>query len=55
MKNLISKFSDKLLSNEQIKTIKGGATPYCFCNGAQVNCPPGARPGSQLGPEHGCW
>jgi hypothetical protein len=48
MKNLILKFSDKLLTNQQLKTVKGGSTPYCFCRGAQVNCPYGYAPGSQL-------
>ncbi len=30
MKNLISKFSDKLLSNQQLRTVKGG-NYYCLC------------------------
>lgn len=44
MKKLISKFSDKLLSKQQLKTVKGGAQ-YCFCSGQLVyigsSFPPG--------------
>ena len=37
MKKLISKFSDKLLSNQQLKTVKGG-NYYCTCaGGAPIN------------------
>ncbi len=32
MKKLISQFSDRLLSKEQLKTVKGG-TQYCTCDG----------------------
>lgn len=32
MKKLISNFSDKLLSNQQLKTVKGSGY-YCFCGG----------------------
>ncbi|WP_158594721.1 hypothetical protein [Ulvibacterium marinum] len=50
MKKLISKFSDKLLSKEHLKIVKGGATPYCFCVGssAYVACPPGYGPGGHV-------
>ncbi|NJB70330.1 natural product precursor [Saonia flava] len=52
---MISKFSDKLLSNQQLKTVKGGSTPYCFCYGSPVNCPPGETGGSPLPPNSpGC-
>ncbi|WP_422080693.1 hypothetical protein [Ulvibacterium sp.] len=55
MKKIISKFSDKLLSKQQLKTVKGG-TPYCFYNGSPVDCPPGCSPGSQLShPDRPCW
>ncbi|WP_422080692.1 hypothetical protein [Ulvibacterium sp.] len=50
MKKIISKFSKKLLSKQQLKTVKGG-TPYCFCDGpggAYVACPQGYSPGSQV-------
>ncbi len=46
MKKIISKLSDKLLSKEQLKTVKGG-TPYCFCCGSPVACPPGYPPGGE--------
>ncbi len=49
MKKMISKFTDKLLSNQQLKTVKGG-TPYCFCNGSPVNCGSQVPPGSQWCP-----
>lgn len=44
MKKLISKFSNKLLSNQQLKTVKGGIT-YCFCNGNPIACAPNGLPG----------
>lgn len=48
MKKIILKLSDKLLSNQQLKSIKGGGTPYCFCNGSPVNCDhPDDSPGGQ--------
>lgn len=54
MKKLISIFSDKLLTKQQLKTVKGG-TPYCFCDGSPVNCGPGSPPGSEScpGDNHG--
>lgn len=58
MKNIISKFSDKLLSKQQLKTVKGGATPYCFCisSGAYIDCPWGYGPGGQVPQGVGdCW
>ncbi|WP_282162918.1 hypothetical protein [Ulvibacterium marinum] len=50
MKKLISKFSDKLLSKQQLKAVKGGSTPYCFCvgSGIFVACPWGYTHGSQV-------
>ncbi|WP_425236686.1 hypothetical protein [Ulvibacterium sp.] len=55
MKKIISKFSDKLLSKQQLKTVKGGATPYCFCLNPHtpVNCPPGVPFGTVLQPGQG--
>lgn len=46
MKKLISKFSDRLLNNQQLKVIKGG-NQYCNCGGTPVYT------GSTLPPE-GC-
>lgn len=45
MKKLISKFSDKLLSNASLRAVKGAGVPYCFCNGSPVDCPPGETGG----------
>lgn len=48
MKKLISKFSDKLLSNQQLKTVKGG-TQYCNCgDGAGPQPVPSGQTCSQV-------
>ena len=48
MKKIVSKFSEKMLSKQQLKTIKGG-TPYCFClGGSPVQCPIGYCCGATL-------
>lgn len=38
MKQLLKKFSDHLLSQQQIKNIKGGTT-YCMCSGQLIGVP----------------
>lgn len=54
MKKLISKFSEKLLSKQQLKTVKGG-TPYCFCHGSPVDCGPNDTPGGLAERCHPDW
>jgi len=45
MKKLISKFSDKLLSNASLRAVKGAGVPYCYCDGSPVDCPSGVSGG----------
>lgn len=50
MKRLISKFSDKLLSNASLRAVKGAGIPYCFCDGSPVDCPSGVSGGGDACP-----